>query len=140
LLIMTYAELKFIEAEAALRANDRLRAYAAYLAGITANMNKLQVPAAERDAYLSNSVVAVGESGLTLDLIFKEKYVATYLNPEAWNDVRRHDYGYEDFTLPENAALDTFIRRLEYPTGERSENGSNVPTVGSLSDRLWWDM
>jgi len=138
--IVTYAEVKFIEAEAAFRANDLSRAYAAYLEGIRANMDKLQVPAAERDTYLVNPVVAVGAQNLTLDLIFKEKYVATYLNPEAWNDARRHDYGYQDFTLPQNAVLSTFIRRIEYPTGERSENGSNVPTVESLADRLWWDI
>jgi hypothetical protein len=137
ILIVTYAETKFIEAEAALTVNPA-RAYTAYLAGINANMDKLQVPAgAERTAYIT--AASVGAAGLTKALIFKEKYVATYLNPEAWNDARRFDYGYKDFTLPQNAALPTFIRRLNYPTGERSENGSNVPNVGSLSERLWWD-
>lgn len=141
ILIVTFAELKFIEAEAALRANDRARAYAAYIAGINANMDKLQVPAgAERTAYLASPVVAVGANNLTLALIFKEKYVATYLNPEAWNDARRFDYQYKDFTLPVNAVLPTFIRRLEYPIGERSKNASNVPGVKPLSERLWWDM
>ncbi|MGV3586671.1 MAG: SusD/RagB family nutrient-binding outer membrane lipoprotein [Adhaeribacter sp.] len=140
-LIITYAELKFIEAEAALRASDKTRAYDAYLAGIRANMDKLQVPAADRDAYLQNPTVAVGADNITLALIFKEKYVATYLNPEAWNDARRFNYAYKDFTLPVNAALPTFIRRLEYPTtSERSRNAANVPSVGSLSDRLWWDV
>ncbi|WP_276504348.1 SusD/RagB family nutrient-binding outer membrane lipoprotein [Terrimonas pollutisoli] len=137
LLIMTYAELKFIEAEAALATNPD-RAYAAYLAGINANMDKLQVPAgAERTDYIT--AASVGAAALTKELIFKEKYIATYLNPEAWNDARRHDYAYKDFTLPQNAVLTTFIRRLEYPTGERSKNGKNVPSVGSLADKLWWD-
>ena len=141
ILIVTYAELKFIEAEAAFRSNDRNRAYAAYIAGITANMDKLQVPAgAERTAYLSSPIVAVGAANLTLALIFKEKYVATYLNPEAWNDVRRNDYQYKDFTLPVNAVLTSFIRRIEYPVGERSKNGINVPAVKPQTERLWWDM
>lgn len=138
ILLVTYAELKFIEAEAAL-ATDPTRAYNAYLAGIKANMDKLQVPAADRDLYLAAGTVAVGAANLTKALIFKEKYVATYLNPEAWNDARRFDYKYKDFTLPANAALPTFIRRLEYPTSERSENGKNVPAQVPLSDRLWWD-
>lgn len=138
LLIMTYAELKFIEAEAALAAGDPARAYTAYLAGINANMDKLQVPAgAEKTTYIT--AASVGEAGLTKDLIFKEKYVATYLNPEAWNDARRSDYGYKDFTLPQNAVLSTFIRRLEYPTGERSKNGPNVPAISGLDQKLWWD-
>jgi hypothetical protein len=137
ILIVTYAELKFIEAEAALATNPA-RAYTAYLAGINANMDKLQVPAgAERTAYLT--AASVGAAGLTRALIMKEKYIATYLNPEAWNDARRYDYAYKDFSLPVNAALPTFIRRLAYPPSERSENGENVPAVSSLSERLWWD-
>ncbi len=140
ILIVTYAELKFIEAEAALRANDRARAYAAYMAGINANMDKFQVPAGpERTAYLTSPVVAVGAANLTTALIFKEKYIATYLNPEAWNDARRHDYQYKNFTLPVNAILTSFIRRLEYPVGERSKNATNVPVVKPLTERLWWD-
>lgn len=137
LLIMSYAELRFIEAEAAL-SSDPDRAYAAYLAGINANMDKLQVPAgAERTDYIT--AASVGAAALTKELIFKEKYVATYLNPEAWNDARRFDYAYKDFTLPQGAVLSTFIRRLEYPTGERSKNGPNVPVVSGLDQKLWWD-
>jgi len=137
LLIVTYAELKFIEAEAALP-TDPARAYTAYLAGINANMDKLQVPAGtERTTYLA--AASVGAGALTKALIFKEKYVATYLNPEAWNDARRFDYAYKDFTLPQNAVLPTFIRRLGYPSGERGKNGKNIPAVGALSDKLWWD-
>jgi hypothetical protein len=139
LLIVTYAEIKFVEAEAALRSGDQARAYTAYLTGIRANMDKLGVTATARDAYLANPVVAVGASALTLDLIFKEKYVVTYLNPEAWNDARRYDYKYKGFTLPLNAALNTFIRRVAYPSGEISKNGSNVPAEVALSTPLWWD-
>ncbi|MBC7571903.1 MAG: SusD/RagB family nutrient-binding outer membrane lipoprotein [Spirosoma sp.] len=127
LLIATFSEMKFIEAEAALRSNDRTRAYAAYLAGIRANMDKYSVAAAVRDAYLANPVVAVGAPALTLDLIFKEKYVATYLSPESWNDARRFDYKYKGFALPVSAALPTFIRRVAYPNGETTKNGANVP-------------
>lgn len=137
--ILSFAELKFIEAEAALRSNDAARAYTAYLAGITAHMNKLGVSLQEQDAYLTSPVVAVGQGSITPELIFKEKYTVTYLNPEAWNDARRHDYAYKNFTLPVNAALNTFIRRAEYPVGETTKNGSNVPDVVSLADRLWWD-
>jgi hypothetical protein len=139
LLIVTYAEMKFVEAEAALRSGDQARAYTAYLTGIRANMDKLGVATAARDTYLANPAVAVGASALSLDLIFKEKYVVTYLNPEAWNDARRYNYNYKGFTLPLNAALTTFIRRVTYPSGEISKNGNNVPTEVALSTPLWWD-
>ncbi|WP_420148880.1 SusD/RagB family nutrient-binding outer membrane lipoprotein [Spirosoma sp.] len=140
LFIVTYAEMKFVEAEAAFRAGDKAKAYAAYLAGIRANMDKFGVAAAARDTYINDKSVSVGADNLTLDLIFKEKYVATYLNPEAWNDARRYDYKYKGFTLPLNAALGTaFIRRAAYPNGETTKNGNNVPADVALSTPLWWD-
>lgn len=138
LTIASFAEMKFIEAEAAFRAGDRSRAYTAYLAGITAHMNKMGVPDNERNAYLSNPAVGVGAANLTLNLIFKEKYVVTYLNAEAWTDARRHDYQYADFTLPVGAELPVFIRRTAYPQGESSKN-PNTPDSPVLSTPLWWD-
>jgi hypothetical protein len=138
LLLVTYAEMKFIEAEAALRSGDNARAYAAYLEGINAHMNKLGVPAADRDAYVNHPTVAVGATNLTLAQIFKEKNVAMFLHPEAWVDARRFEYQYKDFTLPVNAALPSFIRRSAYPVVETSRNGSNVPSA-TMETRLWWD-
>ena len=136
--LVTYAEVKFIEAEAAFRSNDRTRAYAAYLAGIRAHMDLMAVPAADRDAYINNPAVSVGAANLTIALIFKEKYVAMFLHPEAWVDARRFNYQYKDFGLPVNAALSEFIRRSAYPVVETSRNGSNVPAA-TMTTRLWWD-
>lgn len=140
LLIATYAELKFIEAEAAFETN-KSRAYAAYLAGINAHMDMLSVSSSEKATYLAHPSVSMGANALTLDAIFKEKYVAMFLHPETWNDARRHDYGYKNMTLPDNINPDLggkFIRRLAYPDSEVSRNGANVPSV-SLLDRVWWD-
>src|SRR5690606_8846189 len=53
--IMTYAELKFVEAEAALRAGIADRAYTAYLEGIQASMDMLGVPAGEASAYKAHA-------------------------------------------------------------------------------------
>lgn len=139
LLIFTYAELKFIEAETAFRADDKTRAYTAYLTGIKAHMSKLGVSTNEQNLYITNPAVSVGEAGLTLDLIFKEKYVVLFLNPEAWVDARRYDYKYKDFGLPAGAVLSTFIRRAGYPAVETSRNGANVPAVSGLDERLFWD-
>src|SRR5690606_15916361 len=117
ILILTYSELKFIEAEAALRAGQRPRAYTAYRQGISANMEKLGVPSGQAGAYLNHGSVSVGAAGLTLDHIFKEKYIAMFLHPESWTDARRYNYAYKDMTLPENHNSDLagFIRRLAYP-------------------------
>ncbi|UZD24246.1 SusD/RagB family nutrient-binding outer membrane lipoprotein [Algoriphagus halophytocola] len=139
-LIATYSELKFIEAEAAL-GTDQDRAYTAYMEGIEANMDMLSVDDESKNAYLTDPSVAVGAANLTIDLIFKEKYVANFLHPETWNDARRFDYAYKDFTQPANMNPDLggeYIRRFAYPDSEQSRNGANVPEV-TLLDRIWWD-
>lgn len=138
LLLITFAEMKFIEAEAKF-ATDKPGSYQAYLDGITANMDKIGIAPADKAAYLSNPAVAVGSGAFTKDLLFKEKYIAMFLNPEAWTDARRYDYKYKDFTLPTNALLSTFIRRVGYPSTEESRNAENVPSISGLDQKLWWD-
>lgn len=140
-LIATYAEQRFIEAEAAFRANQRERAYQAYREGIRAHMNKLGVDTTQRNIYLAQPIVSMGAANLTIDDIFREKYKVMFLHPEAWVDARRYNYQYKDMTLPANhnpALTGNFIRRLPYPDSELTRNRSNVPAV-QLSTPLWWD-
>lgn len=138
LLMATYAEMKFIEAEAAL-GTDPARAYLAYQEGIRAHMEKLGVDEAEINDYLTSPEVAVGAANLTIDEIMKEKYVAMFLTPEAWNDARRYDYNYEGFEAPANSALGgEMIRLVRYPDSELQRNASNVPNRTML-DRVFWD-
>lgn len=154
LLMMTYAESKFIEAEARFLANgggigttgSTEEAYQAYLGGIEAHMDKLDVPSAEKEAYLADPRVAVGATSLTLDLILKEKYIALFLNPEAWVDLRRYDYSdqvFRGFSLPENhnpQLNDQFIQRATYPFDELSRNSAAVEAnVKELSADMWRD-
>lgn len=137
--IITYPECLFIKAEAAFRNSDMITAYDAYIAAITASMNNLNVPADSITNYLANPAVSVGSANLTLNLIMKEKYIACFLMPVTWDDMRRFDYSYKDFSLPVNATLSTFIRRMDYPSSEETRNGANVPNV-ARTDHLWWDM
>ena len=150
-LMVTYAEAKFIEAEAQFLANGGTEtsvgsteaAYQAYLAGIEAHLDKLGVEEAEKQTYLTNPNVAVGAGGLTLGLILKEKYIALFLNPEAWVDLRRYNYSeqlYRGFTLPENhnpQLGDEFIQRASYPFDELSRN---TPAVEANNKPLATDM
>ena len=103
-----------------------------------AQMDKMGVADTAKTRYTTDPTVAVGSANLTLALIMKEKYVATFLSPVTWDDMRRMDYAYTDFNLPVNAVLPTFIRRVNYPTNELSRNGKNVPSV-EKTDHLWWD-
>jgi hypothetical protein len=154
-LMVTYSEMKFIEAEARFIANGGSRtstgstqeAYQAYLAGIRAHMEKLGVAPADLTAYLSNPNVGVGAANLTLELIMKEKLIALYLNPEAWVDVRRYDYSSEIYPTMElpaehNPALNgQFIRRVLYPETEAARNAGEVSKVTKgLAEKMWWDL
>ena len=102
-------------------------------------MNKMGVAAVDRDAYVNNPAISVGEANLTLQHIFQEKYKALFLMPVTWDDARRSNYIYQGFQLPLNAVENTYIRRLVFPSVETSRNGKNVPPVPDVTDRLWWD-
>ncbi|HUM66384.1 MAG TPA: SusD/RagB family nutrient-binding outer membrane lipoprotein [Chitinophagaceae bacterium] len=136
--LITYAEMKFIESEAKF-ATDKPGSYQAYLDGIAAHMDKLGVSPGAKATYLSNPDVAVGSGAFTKAHLFKEKYIAMFLHPESWTDARRNDYNYKDFSLPANAVLNTFIRRVGYPSTEVARNGENVPSISGLDQKLWWD-
>ncbi len=140
--LLTYEEMKFIEAEASLRqaVPDKARAYAAYLAGINANMTKMGVAGPAQLAYVSDPSVSVGAANITLALIFKEKYKALFLQPVTYDDARRFNFAYTGFQLPLNAIEAAPARRLVYPTVEVTRNGGNVPTVSGVLAKIWWDL
>jgi len=150
----SYAELKFIEAEALFLQNggtetsvgSTTEAYTAYLEGIQANMDKLGVSGTDSAAYLADASVAVGEDNLTLALIMREKYIATLLNPESFVDLRRYDFNPEVFIgleLPfnHNETLNgEWVRRAQYPSSEQTRNGEEVSKVlKPINVGVWWD-
>jgi hypothetical protein len=141
--LITYAEIKLIEAEAALRSNQTDRALMAFQEGIRASITKLFSLQGEdgseaADTYLAEAYPDLTAGDLTLADVFREKYVALFLNPETWVDARRFDYQYEGFELPDNAALNTFILRVQYPDTELIRNTENTPAA-TLLDPLFWD-
>ncbi|WP_340066765.1 SusD/RagB family nutrient-binding outer membrane lipoprotein [Ascidiimonas aurantiaca] len=154
LIIMSYAELKFIEAEALFLQNGgtptstgtSAGAYNAYLEGIRANMDKLGVPVGEKEAYLADTSIAVGADNLTLALIMREKFIATFLNAESFVDLRRYDFDPNVFVgleLPENHEIilnGEWVRRAQYPASEQTRNGVEVELVmENLDVGVWWD-
>ncbi|MGI4020216.1 MAG: SusD/RagB family nutrient-binding outer membrane lipoprotein [Janthinobacterium lividum] len=148
--IVTYAEQKFLEAEAEFikaggtttSVGSSANAYSAYLAGINANMDKLS---AVKAAYIANPLVAVTATGLKLEYIMREKNIALFLHPEEWVDVRRYDYNAQLFrgmALPQNqdAAMNgQFIRRALYPLAETTRNPNAVAAQKTLTTKVWWD-
>ncbi|MCK0130443.1 SusD/RagB family nutrient-binding outer membrane lipoprotein [Flavobacteriaceae bacterium F08102] len=151
--VITYAEAQFIKAEAAFLAGGgtttstgaNADAYAAYMTGIAANMDQLDV---DGSAYMADGAVDVGASNLTLQLIMKEKYIANTLNPETYNDFRRYNFSPDVFKdlalrLEDDDSDDEYqgqwFRRGIYPSSER---GTNPDVVEALLQEptvdVWW--
>lgn len=154
IILGSYSEMKFIEAEALFLQNggtttsvgSTAQAYDAYLEGIRANMEKLGVPDADSNAYLSDISVSVESDNLTLALIMREKFIATFLNPESFVDLRRYDFDPDVFIgleLPfgHNPILNgEWVRRIQYPASEQTRNGEQVEQViKGIGEGVWWD-
>ncbi|MDR4988532.1 MAG: SusD/RagB family nutrient-binding outer membrane lipoprotein [Bacteroidales bacterium] len=142
-------ELYFMEAEAAYYLQDKTRAYNAYINGITRNFQRLGV-AGELSDYLSSAAVVQNAEALHISDIMMQKYIALYLQPETWVDMRRYRYSqvaYPELTYPENA-LDLYegrwIKRLPYdPQTEYIYNPNEIARLGARGDLwvvtpFWW--
>jgi hypothetical protein len=120
--VITYHELKFIEAEAAFRAGNLQRAYDALRAGIRAHMTKVgaggtasppavtfpTITTAQINAYLASTAVPQTPAAVTLRSIMEQKYIAMFLNPDSWSDMRRLNFRsniYVNFAYPVGNAV-----------------------------------
>lgn len=149
--MMTYGELKFIEAEAKYRSSDEPGAYQAYKEGVEADLNKLNISAEETVAYLETIEEEISITNFGLSQIFVQKYIANMLNPETWVDFRRMDYSsdiYPGLKRPENVNVTLFpgendwLRAMMYEYNEEDRNYENMPDNDPyvrLTTPLWWD-
>lgn len=152
IVMISYAEALFMKAEAEFITNggnttstgSNANAYNAYIDGITANMDKMGVSGAD---YIADAAISVTEAGLKLEHIMKEKYIANFLNPETYNDLRRYDFStdvFKDLALPANHLESEYpnewMLRATYPSSEEARNPNNVnahkqaPIVP-----VWWN-
>ena len=142
---MTYAENKFIEAEAELMGNDDVAAAEAALKeAITASLEKI-AGSADMDYVNANGDLAgLADAEARLERIMTQKYIALYSHGlECWTDFRRTGYPAIDPVEGGNNAFNLngeVPRRLPYPQTEIDLNSSNVPiTAPNFQDRFWWD-
>ncbi|GGM79954.1 hypothetical protein GCM10010967_09690 [Dyadobacter beijingensis] len=132
LVMMSYSELKGIEAEARMvlsgaATGTSAEGYAAYQAMISSNMKKVGVADADIDAFLKDAKINVGASKLTAKHIITEKFKSMLLNGDIWTDIRK--YNYLDFPMPTNANPDLQgkrIQRMKYPDSEITRNSKTV--------------
>jgi hypothetical protein len=103
--VMTYSQLQFIKAEAALRKGDGATARTAYINGISSHIDfvnaryaelgqaSAQISATDKAAFLANpNIVPAGAP--TLSHIMSQKYIAQWAwgHNELWMDMRRYHY------------------------------------------------
>ena len=129
--VMTYAQLQFIKAEAALRMGDQGVARPAYLNGISAHIDFVNarhleagatsvITAPEKSAFLAD--INIAPATVTLSHIMSQKYIAQWAwgHNELWMDMRR--YHYTD--LDPVSGIQVF-RGFALPTTLFSDNAGN---------------
>jgi len=136
--IIDFAEISFLMAEAVERGMMSGDAAAFYNAGITASMNYWGYT--EVDDYINANPYT---DGTWKEVIGLQKWIAFYMNgPQAWAEQRRLDQPVLD--VPEAASISTIPVRLPYPISEDTNNGSQLDAVTSnindLTGKLWWDV
>jgi len=129
--LMTYSELKFIEAEALLMLGQA-GATEAYQAAVAASV--LRVTGDANQAWLDANINSAGT--VTLQDIMDQKYIESFTTNQAYADWRRT--GMPALSISAGAVLNTIPTRFPYAQGELDYNTENVPSA-SLTDKVWWD-
>ena len=133
--LISYRELKFIEAECLARTNGSATAIRdAYLIGIEESFN--HIGSTGYAAYVAQPAVDPA-GGVTLDEIMIQKYIGLFTQPEVYNDYRRTD-------IPSLTATDGGTRVLvRWPYGNDeilfNENAPEEDDVDLRNDRVGWN-
>lgn len=130
--IISYAELKFIEAEANFKLGKSTEALTALKNAVAASILRVTGTPMTDDWYTAQ----VASQTLSLDLIMKHKYIATFGTNQAYADYRR--VGLPVIPRHPDGVLPAIPTRYPYAQDEISYNAENVPSV-AISDKLWWD-
>jgi hypothetical protein len=147
--IMTFAEVSFIQAEAAERSLGGLnpaQAAGFYNAGVTASITQWGGTSAQATAYLAQPGVAYVPGATGLKQIGVQKWIALFnQGTEAWSEWRRT--GNPSTIVPGPfmyADVPGVPVRLPYPSGEQSSNATSL--AAAITDqgpdtyltKLWW--
>ena len=132
-IMVSYAEVKFIEAEAAFETNDLGRAADAHNAAVLASLAMYGAS----DKSFESDHANFDSGSITLEEIMTQKYVHMYTNPESFSDWRRTNI---PALSPATGGLQATIPRIwPHAQDERLYN-SNFPGPVALTDRVWWDV
>jgi len=136
--VMDFAEVAFLKAEAVERGFLSGDAAAYYDMGVAASMEYWGF--SDASAFLAANPY---DAGNWKESIGTAKWVAFYMNgPQAWSEWRRLDY--PQLSVPAAASNPVIPVRLPYPVSEETNNGSSLSAATSniddMSTKLWWDV
>lgn len=148
--LMTYAEVELLLAEAAERGWYNGNAETHYNNGVRAAMEQygiygVSTPTnAEVDAYLAANPYNDANG---LEMIGEQYWMATFLNCwEGYSNYRRTGFPVlQEINYPGNITGGKIPRRLTYPDSEYTSNPDNVANAVSrqgadaITTRVWWD-
>jgi len=138
--LMTYHELKFIEAEAKFRTSDATW-QASLQQAIEANFVFHGLLLADGTTYFTTQVVPRLTAGNEIKEILTQKYIAFYEAEaiEAYNDYRRVP-SFLTLNNPNNlTSSGGFPWRFPYPSSEVASNSANIPVINNYVDKTWWE-
>lgn len=133
--LISYAEVKFIEAEALFMTSDPDGAADAYNEAVLASLSKVTGDA-DQDWMDDNNITA-SAAGISLEDIIEQKRVALIGQIQPFSDWRRT--GIPTLALASDATKTEIPRRFPYSQDESIYNPDNVPSIGSIIVPVWWD-
>ncbi len=142
--LITYSEVKFMEAECLLR-TGQVGAETALQMAIAAHTGAVmsgQISGDSVQQFAARVSKLSGNFESDLETIITQKYISHFTQIEGWTDYRRT--GYPTLTVnsegdnPQNPGGD-IPRRFIYPQNERLFNSNFPATNPNLQDRFWWD-
>ncbi len=133
--IITFTEVKFMEAECKVKTGDDAGAQAALKDAVSASLNEYGVFDTDWFTTFSGEVDALTGNDL-YERIMTEKWVALMYNFEAYNDWRRT--GFPTLTPNPSAGGKEIPRRFPYATDPITYN-PNTPADVTIWDHIWWD-
>lgn len=153
--VMTYSQIQFIKAEAALRAGLTGVAHTAYKNGIGASIDLVSslgptaISTTAKSDYMGSASVAQTEGDLTLTDVMCQKYIALWGwgMEETWADLRRHGYDttiFKGYVIPEPTKLSSsndgkLVQRFRPQTTEYTYNEKALQQIGATRDNYHTD-
>ena len=143
-LLISYAEVEFILAEATVRNWINSNAETHYKNGIQASLNFYNI--SETDAYLNNPKIELS-TGNEIKAILTQKHIAMYLNTGWQSFFEQRRTGFPEFNTDGTGILNSgnIPKRWMYPANEATNNGENLnsainrqfPNGDTINGEMW---